>query len=269
MKTVSSTPALSLAAKAARGADRILTLLTYFVLSLVIVYASYAMWDNYQILNGARADQSLLKFKPQLSASGGGMTFAEILGVNRDVRAWLTVEGAGIDYPIVQGKDNSEYLNKDVFGNFSLSGSLFLDERNAGDFTDSYSLIYGHHMDANAMFGGLDHFLEETFFQSHPTGTLILEHTAYEVDLFAAISADAHDSIIFDPTGSAGNITPLLEFIKKQAVQYREITLPEDPKILGLSTCSDASSSARVIVFGVLRAYSEGDLQDASGDQKP
>ena len=258
MNQMQQTRGLALAAKAARTADRVLTLLTYFVLSLVIVYASYAMWDNYQILNGARADKSLLKFKPELSASGGGVTFEEILKVNPDVRAWLTLEDTGIDYPVVQGEDNFEYLNKDVFGNFALAGSLFLDNRNSGDFTDSYSLIYGHHMDANAMFGGLDHYCEETFFNAHPKGTLVLEHTAYEIDLFAAISADAFDEIIFDPTGSAENTEPLLDFIRKQALQYRKPELPANARILGLSTCSDASTNARVIVFGVLNEYKGG-----------
>lgn len=262
-------PALHLAAKAARAADRVLTVLTYIALTLVIVYASYAMWDNYQILNGARADKSLLKFKPELSASGAGLSLSEILGVNRDVRAWLTLDDTGIDYPIVQGQDNSEYLNKDVFGNFSLSGSLFLDSRSSGDFTDTYSLIYGHHMDANAMFGGLDHFLGDSFFTAHPRGTLILEHTAYEIDLFAAIRADAYDNIIFDPTATDKDTEPLMEFIRTQAVQYREPDLPADARILGLSTCSDASSNARVIVFGLLTEYSESRPEDAADDQEP
>lgn len=258
MNQMQQTRGLALAAKAARTADRVLTLLTYFVLSMVIVYASYAMWDNYQILNGARADKSLLKFKPELSASGGGLSFEEILKVNPDVKAWLTLEDTGVDYPIVQGEDNFEYLNKDVFGNFALAGSLFLDNRNSGDFTDSYSLIYGHHMDADSMFGGLDHYLAESFFQSHRQGTLILEHAAYRIDLFAAVSADAYDQLIFDPTGSADNLDPLLEFIRTQAVQYREPVLPADARILGLSTCSDASTNARVIVFGVLNEYKGG-----------
>ena len=248
--------ALLLAAKAARAADRVLTVLTRIALMLVIVYASYAMWDNYRILNGARADKSLLKFKPELSVSRDELSLSEILGVNRDVRAWLTLDDTGIDYPIVQGRDNSEYLNKDVFGNFSLAGSLFLDSRSSGDFTDTYSLIYGHHMDADVMFGGLDHFLDETFFAAHPGGTLILEHSAYEIDLFAAVTADAYDSIIFDPAATDTDTEPLMEFIRKQAVQYREPELPADARILGLSTCSDASSNARVIVFGLLKEAS-------------
>ena len=217
----------------------------------------------------AEKNKSLLKFKPELSASGDGLSLSEILGVNQDVRAWLTLDDTGIDYPIVQGQDNSEYLNKDVFGNFSLSGSLFLDSRSSGDFTDTYSLIYGHHMDANAMFGGLDHFLDDSFFTAHPRGTLILEHTAYAIDLFAAIRADAYDDIIFDPTATDTDTEPLMEFIRTQAVQYREPDLPADARILGMSTCSDASSNARVIVFGLLTEYSESRPEDAADDQEP
>ena len=59
-------PTLVLAAKAARAADQVLTVLTYIALTLVIVYASYVMWDNYQILNGARA------VEPPAAYKGGG-----------------------------------------------------------------------------------------------------------------------------------------------------------------------------------------------------
>ena len=69
--------------------------------------------------------------------------------LNKDVVGWITIFDTHISYPVVQGKDNQEYLNKDVFGKFSFSGSIFLDYRNACDFTDSYSIIYGHHMVLN------------------------------------------------------------------------------------------------------------------------
>ena len=51
--------------------------------------------------------------------------------LNKDVVGWITIFDTHISYPVVQGKDNQEYLNKDVFGKFSFSGSIFLDYRNA------------------------------------------------------------------------------------------------------------------------------------------
>ena len=45
--------------------------------------------------------------------------------LNKDVVGWITIFDTHISYPVVQGKDNQEYLNKDVFGKFSFSGSIF------------------------------------------------------------------------------------------------------------------------------------------------
>lgn len=41
--------------------------------------------------------------------------------------AWLTIDDTKIDYPVMQGKDNTEYLNKDPYGDYALAGSIFLD----------------------------------------------------------------------------------------------------------------------------------------------
>ena len=35
--------------------------------------------------------------------------------------AWLTVDDTNIDYPVMQGEDNNEYLNKDPFGDYFFS----------------------------------------------------------------------------------------------------------------------------------------------------
>ena len=50
----------------------------------------------------------------------------ELALINPDTRGWLTIPDTHIDYPVLQGNDDMEYINKDVFGEFSLSGSLFL-----------------------------------------------------------------------------------------------------------------------------------------------
>ena len=40
----------------------------------------------------------------------------ELLAINPDVRGWLTIDGTHVDYPIVQGEDDMEYVNKGVYG---------------------------------------------------------------------------------------------------------------------------------------------------------
>jgi sortase B len=79
----------------------------------------------------------------------------KLLDRNDDVVGWLKIPGF-VDYndeqymsfPVLQGKDNDEYLYKDIDGNYYESGSIFADawsvigkERQSDNIT-----IFGHHM---------------------------------------------------------------------------------------------------------------------------
>lgn len=75
---------------------------------------------------------------------------------NEDVVGYVLFEEAGISYPVLQGTDNEEYMRKDIYGNVSVCGSIFLDYENASDFSDVSSILYGHHMRNGSMFGSLE-----------------------------------------------------------------------------------------------------------------
>lgn len=112
--------------------DDVTSALVAVLLALLAVYAGYALWDNRQVYAAAEEVQaSLLTLKPR----EGGAPFAELRAVNADVCAWVTLDGTGVDYPVVQGKDNLTYVNTDVYGNFSLAGTIFLDTRCAPDLS--------------------------------------------------------------------------------------------------------------------------------------
>lgn len=247
---------LQVVAGLARGADCILTALLSFLLALILLYACFALWDTWRIYDNAGIDESLLQYKPELNSDNSD-SFAELMAINPDVCAWLTVEDTNIDYPVLQGTDNTTYINTDVYGNFSLSGSIFLDCRNAADFTDSYSLIYGHHMDGAVMFGELAYFIEQAYFQEHDSGILYLPDCTYRISFFASLQTDAYDDQMFSP----GDLTEeemdaLLTRIRTSAIQYRETDVTAEDRILALSTCSDASTNARTMVFGRLEEIS-------------
>ncbi len=77
----------------------------------------------------------LLKLKPDPEQKDGGTSFEELRKINPDVCGWITLDHTKIDYPILQGEDNLTYINTDVYGDFALSGSIFLDsgcDRNFG-----------------------------------------------------------------------------------------------------------------------------------------
>ena len=74
------------------------------------------------------------------------------LSINSDFMGWLQIPGSNIDYPFVRSKDNADYLKRDFYGNYSESGTLFMDYRNLGNFNDQHTLIYGHNMKNKSMF---------------------------------------------------------------------------------------------------------------------
>ena len=79
---------------------------------------------HYMTMQEGFLNNDLMSLKPVVSEDGS-LSFEELLALNKDTRAWITLDGTNIDYPMVQGKDDMEYVNKDVEGNFSLSGSIF------------------------------------------------------------------------------------------------------------------------------------------------
>ena len=44
----------------------------------------------------------------------------------------------------------------------------------------------------------------------------------------------------------------LLSYLEENAVQYRDIGVKKSDRIIGLSTCAEAETNGRVIVFGRL-----------------
>ena len=219
---------------ASRAYDRILT----FILVLILLIVMYCMYDNYWVYSHA-LDDSILKYKP--TAQGYDPDSSPI---TEDMVAWLTIDGTNIDYPVMQADDNVKYLNTDPFGEYSLSGSIFLDSRNSPDFSDDYSLIYGHHMEYGRMFGALDDFLSEGYLREHSHGALIIGRDAsviYELEVFASLRASSRDAEVFDVDNGGA-----IGYINNNAVVK---TSAPKGRIVALSTCTNGDSVSRVVVF--------------------
>lgn len=169
----------------------------------------------------------------------GGETAEEL---SDETVAWLTLDGTGIDYPILQAENNFKYLNTDPYGHYSPSGSVFLDCGNAADFSDPYSIVYGHHMSGGFMFGALDRYADETFFDAHRTGTLTVDGLAHGIGVFAYAVVDVGDEAFF----SLRDGEQIGASIAASARIYRE---PTGGNVIALSTCRENDTSERTLVF--------------------
>lgn len=233
------------AQKLIRGADRLLDGLVCIALLLALLYGGYALWDNFMIYQRTDLDSQIMKYKPKPS----NPTLTELQAINPDVCAWLTLDNTNIDYPVLHGTDNSRYLSTDIYGKYSLGGSIFLDYRNSANFTDSYSLLYGHHMDGGAMFGDIVKFEDGTYFTEHQTGTLIMNGSTLRLEIYAVLHEDAYQSLMFQNIGNVENNVQRSMYIQQHAVQYREIGTTVNDRILAMSTCASATTNGRSILI--------------------
>lgn len=241
------------AAFLARLGNRVLSLIAALLILVMLLYGGYSLWDTAMIYRGAFTSNDLLKYKPSVGEEGS-LTLAELQAINPDVRGWITIDDTHIDYPVVQGKTDMDYINRDVYGEFSLSGSIFLSCQNSADFSDKYNLVYGHHMANGGMFGDIVEFVNSGYFTEHETGCLYLpDDTVYTVRVFACVETDAYDAMVYRPDSwKDGDLNQLLSYIRSKAVQYRETGVTAEDSVIALSTCAEAATNGRVIVFGRL-----------------
>ena len=122
-----------------KAANTIINFIVVLSLCAAGLYAVYALWDNNRIYAAAEDVQAdMKKLKPD--ADQDKASFEELLAINPDVCAWVSLDNTKVDYPVLQGANNMIYLNQDVYGDFALAGSIFLDSRNDRTFSDRYSL---------------------------------------------------------------------------------------------------------------------------------
>ena len=240
------------AAMAARVGNRILGIMAGILILLMLSYGVYSLWDTYKIYANSFADEELLKFRPTDDGEDNP-TLKDLKKLNPDVKAWIQVPKTNIDYPVVQGQDDMEYINKNVYGEFELSGAIFLSCLNKDDFSDPYNLVYGHNMKNGGMFADVADFTNKEYFETHQKGKLYLTDATRKIRFFACMKVTAADAKIYHPDGyRKENLKDLLDYIQANAVQYRDVNVADENSLIALSTCSEAETNGRVVLIGKL-----------------
>lgn len=236
-----------------KGFDKIVNSIIAILLIIGGIYACFALWDTWSILNKPNdVQRQLMKYKPSDSGDpeAQSASFQELLGINPDICAWITIDDTGIDYPVVQGETNFDYLSTDVYGDYTAAGSIFLDCGNNRDFTDYYSILMGHHMQGGVMFGDLDKFMDEAFFENHTTGKLYLPDRTLTLETTAIIMADAYNRTIYDVSErTEDEKLALISEIEEYALHTRGAPMHVEDQFIALSTCSSDYTNARLLLI--------------------
>lgn len=247
----------------------LLVLLLVLVLIAVIGYSGNQLWEIHKnSVQEAELHNRLLQYRPtqttdartkqpihdaEADAPYVNESIADLQAEFPSVVGWLTVPNTQIDYPFAQGVNNDTYLHTDLDRRWSAAGTIFLDYRNSRTFTDFNTILYGHHMRNGSMFGTLQQFEEQDFFNGNAVGTVFLLDKTYEIQFFAFAVIPPDDGVIYNPTHTTREErVAFLEHIKTTARHYRDIGVTEYDQIITLSTCNYEFHDARMVLMGRL-----------------
>lgn len=239
--------------------DNIIDIGVLSVLLLLLSYGIFVLVDTEDMYHMAdRAEYSIYRPTKEDSTS-----FEELRAINPEVFGWLTVYGTNIDYPLVQGEDNDKYIYTDAKGNYAASGSIFLDYRNSRDLSDFNSIIYGHHMDKNVMFGEITDFREESFFNSHRYGSIYCGGKTYGLELFAFLEVDTSGAIYKPGIKDPEKAEEWLDNLMQKSLYIRNYDVGLDDHIVLLSTCtSDITGGRHILAGNLLQEVPDNPFQD-------
>ena len=162
---------------------------------------------------------------------------SDLLSINSECFGWISIAGTNINYPVMHTPSNPQkYLNKNFYGEYSYSGTPFLDARCSSDNTNL--IIYGHHMNNGTMFADLCNYTEYSYFTEHPTVVLETKDGAFAYSVFFVMKVKSDDDWYkFLTTDLYETYEKWVSYAKSKSLYNTEITPVYGHQILTLSTC--------------------------------
>lgn len=229
--------------------------LVVFIGSLValgaILYSYFQGQQKYvEIAETSNFDPSTVDSEPLAQVT---VDWDALRAVNPDTVGWVYVPNSRINYPIVQGQDNEHYLTYDFDGDqgwLAEYGSVFLDARNKGDWSDQLSFVYGHHMNDGSMFADIAGFVDQARFDECRTVYLLTPQGNYRLRSFSLVHCSAYDPIVETSFESAEVMTNYIQDkMDRSVVSVSDAPKASDiKKAFAFATC-DNNSSGRYVLF--------------------
>ena len=179
------------------------------------------------------------------------MDFYALRQQNPDVLGWILIPGTRVSYHVVQGTDNSYYLDHTWRGGKNSVGAIFMDYRNSGDLSDFNTIIYGHRMNNRSMFGTLSQYKSRSYWQAHPYVYLTDDSGTHRYEIFAAGEVSVDSDVYRLGLRSDSSRQSFLDSCLALSALNTGVTPHVYDKVLTLSTCTGNGHATRWVVQAV------------------
>lgn len=173
---------------------------------------------------------------------------------NPDVYAWIQIPGTLVDYPVLQHPtDRLYYLNHTIDGSAGLPGSIYSEAIHPKDFSAPMTVLYGHNMRNDTMFGSLHDYEDPAKLTESPYVYIYLPEKTLVYQVFAAVRfSDAYlpEYCDFEKESDFNTFVNVLR--SSSGNVNEEVEVPYGSRLLMMSTCIGNAPSNRFLVGAVL-----------------
>ncbi len=182
------------------------------------------------------------------------LDFDELVAINSDIIGWVVQDTSVINYPIVQHTDNEYYLNHLFTGEWNHTGCVFTDKDAAPDFSDRNTPLYAHGRRDGTMFGTLEKYESQEYYDAHPSFLLITkDENVYLVEPFAGSINDAGVPFLRAEFADTQDFADYVAYWLYTSTFQSKNRVTTQDKIITMLTCSDDFEDARYALFCTMR----------------
>ena len=179
--------------------------------------------------------------------------YKELYLQNEDMVGWIAIDGTSINYPVMQSRNSPNfYLKHNFEKEYSDLGTPYVQED--CDIAASDNLvIYGHHIKGQKMFGALEEYKFQSFYEEHKTIQFdtLTQHNEYEVIAVFKTVAYSSEGFRYYDFVNAENEDEFNAYVEKcgeLALYDTGVTAEYGDRLITLSTCEYSAQNGRLVV---------------------
>lgn len=178
-----------------------------------------------------------------------------LYSLNQKLIGWIKIDDTYIDYPVLQTSNNEYYMDHNFDQEQDKNGSIFLDMDCTILPRSTNLILYGHHMRSGRMFGQLNKYSSEEFYEDHRyiQFDTIYERGTYEVMYVFRSKIYEESEIVFKYYQfiNANSETEFNSYMREMAAMSlydTGVTAEYGDELLTLSTCDYYTDYGRFVV---------------------
>lgn len=184
------------------------------------------------------------------------VAFDELKKKNADTYAWIYIPGTKVDYPMLQNAQFTDYYLEHTFDrSYGLPGAIYTRNDTAKDFSDPCTIVYGHNMKDDSMFGSLHDYEKQRFFKD-PANRTIETYTPDAIRRWTIFAAVEYSDVLLTAAYDFTDPQQKLAFVEslRSCRGHFDAGVPvtETDRLIVLSTCIGGKETSRYLVVGVL-----------------